>query len=276
MSMCVSPISVSEKVCSDPLCQLWAFSRSLGRPSCELSRVTEIDLSALRGVERAVAVAVVAHLSTTAALAAGEEAQAVERAGELEEHWDRVAAEVDAAPAVLAPKSHAFHMRLTSRNSEFFRAVQTRQQAQWFNAARFRSRFLGAAAQYGLGDADDALLRLKHLSDDWRAQISPRVPGLFLIERRAAMWAEASGRPDLAEFFGGRAGSLAGRNAPYPEDAPEVWAQPRSLEATLRFAVAATPLEWTDLRPRATCGDGQASLQGGAPEKEIMKRADNS
>ena len=75
--MCVSLISVFEKVSSDPLCQLWSFSRSLGMPSCELSRVKEIDLSTLRGVEQAVAMAVVAHLSTTAALAAGEETQAV-------------------------------------------------------------------------------------------------------------------------------------------------------------------------------------------------------
>jgi hypothetical protein len=90
---------------------------------------------------------------------------------------------------------------------------------------------------------EDALALALALSDEWRASLPNRLPGLAIMEERAADWAARLGQQDVARRLMNRAAGLSGRNAPWPPDEPEIWNRPRSVEGLLRFGMAATTIE---------------------------------
>ena len=242
MNKCASPISASEAASRDPFADLWALGCALRRG--EPVPLAKVDLRGLTGLEATVGAAVAAHLAAVVALTRGDAATAFSHIAAAEAVWSDVAAELEASSVALTPQSHAFHARLAARNGDFFRSVEARALGQWLMVARLRSRFLLAVANLETGRITEGLRMAQRVSDDWRAALSPRLPGLAVIERRAQVWAEQHGQAEMARLFAGRTESHTGRNAPYAEDGPEVWAMPRRTEAVLRFAAAACPVDW--------------------------------
>ncbi len=240
--MCASPTSGSRV--NDVLDLLWAAAQGL-RAGVADPALPEVE--AAPPAERPVARAVRAHLAAAIALRSGAVDSARDHADRADGLWAEVAAGVLTEAPQMAARSNAFHMRLAARHGDFYRDLGRKALLQWVDGAALKSRFLSALALHAAGALDKALEAGIALVATWRASLPPRLPGLAVIEDATGLWATQQGRPEVAAEMRDHAAQRAGRLAPWPEDAPRIWAQPRTAEALLRFGFAATPLCWPDL-----------------------------
>jgi hypothetical protein len=240
--MSASPTSGSSV--DDELDLLWAAAQSL-RAGAADPALPEVETAP--PAERPVARAVRAHLAGVVALRSGAADSARDLADQADGLWAEVAAGMLTDAPQMAARSNAFHMRLAARHGDFYRDLGRKALLQWVEGAALKSRFLSAMALHAGGAPDKALEAGIALSAAWRASLPPRLPGLAVIEDVTGTWAAQQGRPEVAAQMRDHAAQRAGRLAPWPEDAPQIWAQPRSAEALLRFGFAATPLNWPGL-----------------------------
>lgn len=240
--MSVSPILASEAHTADVIERLWAVAQQIRSGEALAPCLPDIDEAA--DVEKPVARAVLSHLASVARAASGDFTAGESLAEEAVEGWTAVIERTVAQAPAMTPQSHAFHMRLASRHGDFFRKIERNALTQWAEAARLKTRFLRAMIRHDRGDREDALPQALELADEWRRTLPPRLPGLSVIENRAAEWASRLGRADVVQRMSDRAAEMAGRNAPWPPDDPRVWSGPRTAEGLLRFGMAATIIEW--------------------------------
>ncbi len=240
--MCASPTSGSRV--ADVLDQLWTAAQDLRAGAVDPALP---DVEAAMPAERPVARAVRAHLAGVVALCSGAADSARDHADRATGLWAEVAAGMLTDAPQIAARSNAFHMRLAARHGEFYRDLGRKALSQWVEGAAFKARFLSAMARHAAGAHDKALEAGIALVAAWRASLPPRLPGLADIEDVTGAWATQQGRPEVAAQMRDHAAQRAGRLAPWPEDAPQIWARPRTAEALLRFGFAATPLNWPDL-----------------------------
>lgn len=239
-----SPISGSDPAKDAVFNRLWTLSVDIKRGRDVQVELVQVNSNGLSPLEEKVAAAVKAHLMAAAGLIRGFD-HTKQTWLALATHWDEVIAEFRDAPTSLRPRSHAFHMRLASKYAEYYRSFDQNALEHWVQAARFKSEFLAYIGVHRDGSVGRAVELADNLARQWRATLSVRLPGLYVIERTASAWADANQDADRAASLMERANQGVGRLAPYADDEPTLWRPPRSIENTARFAFAATPLPLT-------------------------------
>lgn len=221
---------------------LWRLSLAVRERSVAACSIDAIDIALLPPDEHTVAAAVVRHLKALCLLRSGDTSASRRLASDAVERWADISMSDIVVRPAMTPHSNAFHMRLAKKHASFYQSVEQRALGQWIEACRLKSSFLQAFAHQKDGATELALSISCEISARWRLGLSPRLPGLMDIELTSSAWAASLGRGDIASQMLGKVASFGGRNSPYPEDAPDIWARPRKAEGLCRFGFAATPI----------------------------------
>jgi hypothetical protein len=222
---------------------LWARGLLLKAGGNYQSAVADSDIQSLSGLEFGVGTGVARHLNAVCALKHGDPQLALTLSNDAVDRWKELLQDDNVINPRMTPRSHAFHMRLASKHADFYHRVERSSLQQWLVASRLKGEFLGAMAAQAGGDIDEAISLGKRISDEWRQNLSPRLPGLGTVERMSATWSRQT-QPEISYELEKRLATLVDRSAPYADDAPDVWTRPRNVEGVLRFGFAATLITW--------------------------------
>lgn len=234
------PISGSEDALFDPIQELWFLSTQV-RDGYEVSsKLRSVSLENVSLIEQKVGFAVIEHLDIAGRLAGGMQVDE-QQFGTLIDLWDDVNTELQQHVSKLTPRSHAFHMRLASKHADYYRSFETKLVEDFVKAARLKSEFLKAVTFARNGEFPKAADMGEAISRSWREGLPTRLPGLYRIERSAAVWALAAHDASLSQKLMQLAAEADNPlKAAYEEDAPSLARPPRKLEITVRFGFAAS------------------------------------
>ncbi|QEX25227.1 hypothetical protein FRZ61_51740 [Hypericibacter adhaerens] len=225
----------------DVVGQLWAASLACS-PALRCRLIDACVVPHIDGLKGHVLQAVSRHLRALAETDAGLVVAGRSNAEEAVNAWIALERAIATTNPELVPLAHAFHARLASRHQSAYGALARKQRLDLARCARLKTEALHAAALKAAGEGLAAAEALERISNQWRAGLPTRLPGLRAIELTGARWFSGEGREAFAAALLSRAETIAGVHAAYPEDAPVHWPPNPNQDELLRFAFAAARL----------------------------------